>query len=780
MHSSNHSHKFMKKIFCIRLFICLAFLQVSSIVALSAVPPVPDLSILPHGRDTLPESLPHFPDRLHAYVWRNWNLVTLEKLAGVVDAPVSGVKNLARSMGLPAYREPAWKPEQVYITLIRRNWHLLPYEQILDLVGMTPAQLNVSLREDDFLWVKLGMEKPSCEPLVWKKPDKNAIKWARETQKTIQPLAAVKVQEPRFAFIDKLKKTSGKFHQTAGEKGKSLRFIYSYFALYGDPLATDAEIFPDGLLEKLSGMGVNGVWLHVLLRDLAPGGEKFPEFGNKHEIRLKKLRETVEKAKKYNIDLYLYLNEPRAMPVSFFENGSVPGRKETRGVREGIYCAMCTSNEDVRQWITDALAYVFTEVSGLGGVFTISGSENLTFCNSHGQWQKCERCSAKTGPEVIADANALIAQGVHRAAPEAKVIVWDWGWNRHGMATEIIEKLPPDVWLMSVSEWGLPIERGGVQTRVGEYSISSVGPGERARTHWQTARDYGLKTVAKVQFNCSWEIAAVPFVPVMDLVAEHCSNLTSSGVDGYLMSWSLGGYPSPNLEIPQLFDRKPVPSKDEVLDELALKRYGKEGAPEARKAWTLMSNAYREYPFTGAVVYYSPVQIGPANLLRPQATAYRATMSGIPYDDLARWRSIFPPDIFAQQYEKMATGFAEAIPVLEKAVKLSDGNPDVLAELRYAKVIRIHFASVANQVRYVLLRNQYNAPGLKVSEKKELARQIRPIVEDEMQLARQLYDLTLVDSCIGFESANQYFYVPNDLLEKIISCRRIINDLDNN
>ena len=37
-----------------------------------------------------------------------------------------------------------------YITLIRRNWHLLPYEQLLELVEMTPEQLAFTLREDDF------------------------------------------------------------------------------------------------------------------------------------------------------------------------------------------------------------------------------------------------------------------------------------------------------------------------------------------------------------------------------------------------------------------------------------------------------------------------------------------------------------------------------------------------------------------------------------------------------------------------------------------------------
>ncbi len=102
---------------------------------------------------------------------------------------------------------------------------------------------------------------------------------------------------------------------------------------------------------------------------------------------------------------------------------------------------------------------------------------------------------------------------------------------------------------MSVSEWSTPIERGGVKSLVGEYSISAVGPGPRALNHWALARDVGLKTVAKVQVNNSWELSAVPSLPVLDLVAEHCHRLAAAKVDGLMLSWSLGGYPSPNLQV---------------------------------------------------------------------------------------------------------------------------------------------------------------------------------------------------------------------------------------
>lgn len=102
---------------------------------------------------------------------------------------------------------------------------------------------------------------------------------------------------------------------------------------------------------------------------------------------------------------------------------------------------------------------------------------------------------------------------------------------------------------MSVSEWDLEIDRGGVKNKVGEYSISSVGPGPRALRHWKIARQNGLKTIAKIQAGCTWEIGAVPYIPAVENVARHAENLRNSQVDGLMLGWTLGGYPSPNLEV---------------------------------------------------------------------------------------------------------------------------------------------------------------------------------------------------------------------------------------
>ena len=433
-----------------------------------------------------------------------------------------------------------------------------------------------------------------------------------------------------------------------GEDRLSLRFIYSYSAVYGDSLSSpELDPYPEGLLQRLSSLGVNGVWLHVVLRELAPGGTAFPEFGAGGERRLANLRALAARAKKYGIGVYLYMNEPRAMPAAFFKD-----RPEMAGVREGEFVALCTSHPAVRRWMSDALAYVFSRVPDLAGVFTITASESLTNCASHGQWRQCPHCQGRDDAEIIAEVTATIAEGVHRGNPKAKVIAWDWGWN-DGEAAKIIARLPKSIWFMSVSEWEVPIDRGGVRMSVGEYSLSAVGPGARAKRRWNEAKEAGLKTVAKVQLNNSWEFAAVPYLPVMDLVARHCRNLASAGVDGMMLSWSQGGYPSPNLEIAARFRMQPTPSVDEVLDALAVERYGVEGAPLARKAWTAFSTAFQQYPFDVPVLYLCPVHLGPANPLYLEKTGYAATMvGGIPYDDLKAWRGQYPADVFDRAVRK--------------------------------------------------------------------------------------------------------------------------------
>lgn len=729
-------------------------------------------SMLPIGNAPQPVLLPHFPSRLHAYTWLNWQLVPTERLAQVVHAKPEDILTIGKSMGLP--KPPEIREEhqiRSYITVIRRNWHLLPYEQLLTLLGWDEEKLAYTLREDDFLFVKLGNVKPDCEPLMYRTPTESENERALEIAELVQrhfPDGLATREESLFDFVDELSQMPAHRPEKKKDSLFSPRFCASYFALYGDPyLETEADSFPEGYLARLHDSGVDGVWMQAVLYKMTrfPWDESRSE---QHEERLENLASLVAKCKKQGINVYLYLNEPRAMPLAFFEQ-----HPELKGAVEGDHAALCTSVPEVRTYIRNSVRTICEAVPDLAGFFTITASENLTNCWSHYQGASCPRCGKRGPAEVIAQLNATIQEGIEESGSKAELIVWDWGWQDH-WSKEAIEALPEEVSLMSVSEWSIAVERGGVPTSVGEYSISVVGPGPRATRHWEIARKHRLKTVAKVQANNTWEISSLPYIPALENVAQHAANVRDAQVDGLMLGWTLGGCPSPNLEVFAEMGRSEKATIDEVLLSVATRRFGSESAPAIVKAWKSFSEAFREYPYHGSLMYTSPQQIGPANPLWSEPTGYGASMVGFPYDALEQWRAAFPREVFIAQFTKMADGFDQALEELQESllekVHTQEQSEVLQQEMDMAKVCSIHFRSVANQARFVIGREQ-----LASSNDAETIQELETVLRSEINLAKALHEIQTRDSRIGYEASNHYFYVPLDLAAKVVNCEYLLS-----
>jgi hypothetical protein len=730
------------------------------------------LKQLPRGPAPRAVEFPHFPTRVHAFVWRNWDLVPVARLAAVLGVPSTRVAELGSAMGLG--KPPVISSEigkRAYITIIKRNWHLLPYEQLLQLLEWTPEELAFTLREDDFLYIKLGNLKPECPPLAWVERDpavREQERWIAQTVAGAFGPTWRKPSQPLFGFVPALsQRTSAMPHNQSDQ----LRFCYSYFALYGDPLLEpDLDPYPDGYLARLAEAGVNSVWMQAVLYKLARFPWR-PELSQRFEERLTNLRQLAARARKHGIGLYLYLNEPRAMPQSFFAE-----HPDLKGVSAGDHATLCVRQPDVQKYLIGAIESICRAVPELGGFFTITASENLTNCWSHGQGANCPRCREVAPAEVIAGTNALFQQGIDQAGGPQRLLAWDWGWA-DGWVEEIIRRLPAKASLMSVSEWSLPIERGGVKTEVGEYSLSAVGPGPRATRHWALARKRGLRVVAKVQAANSWELSAVPYVPAVLNTARHAANLRELGVTEIMLGWTLGGYPSPNLEVvKEVMSASSANDGDReqrvsaALNAVAQRRFGTALAPTVVQAWRQCSTAYGEFPFNISVVYQAPLQNGPSNLLFSKPTGYTATMVGFPYDDLKGWHGPYPPEVFASQLLKVADGFSQAAQALRAAVPIAGASSGqtkaLIAEAGLMSACALHWRSVANQTKFVLNRSL-----LEKGSSPSAAESLNDILEDEIRLAVELHRLQSGDSRIGFEASNQYYYVPLDLAEKVVNCR---------
>ena len=726
-----------------------------------------------------------FPSRLHAFVFRNWTLVPDDRLAKVLETSVENVTELAASMGLPPQVniENQWSTSKGYITLVRSNWNLLNYDQLLTLLGISRKEMAWRLKEDDFLYVKLGNLKPFCAPLIYEAPTKDMLAKASQISKWVKEIGdlAFAPEIPRFSFLNDFpKQVSEKeimkqeqFNGKTNSAGFSLRMVSSYCAEFGDPLMDpNLGSFPEGLLFRLAKVGVNAIWLHTVLNTLVASDGAFPGSADAPK-RIEGLKNLVKRASRFGIGVYLYMNEPRGLETRFFESSDLS--KSFEGVKETNYAALCTSVPEVRQWLTNSLKTVFQDVPNLAGIFTITGSENLTSCISHGKQKECERCKDRTYSDIMIELISSMEKGVKSGNPKANVIVWDWGWDDR-FAETIIKGIPKSCWLMSVSEWSLPIVRGGIQSTVGEYSISSVGPGPRAKNHWKIARAAGLKTVAKVQVNSTWEMSIVPALPTMDLVARHAENLSMESVTGMMLSWSLGGYPSANID---LFHSWKTGKMDDNLNALSKKYYGEKATPFIRKAWTEFSEGFKEFPFHISTLYLGPQQMGPANPFYIQPTGMMATMAGIPYDDLNHWRAVYPAKIWADQMSKVAQGFAKGCRTLEDAIKQSKGEAkkDLETELNRAEAVAIHFASVVNQARFIMARDSFFA-SMNLKYRRGCIEKMQRIAINEIKLVKRMIPIVKNDPYIAFESSNHYYYVPQNLLEKYINLKEVLERLN--
>ncbi len=143
-------------------------------------------NILPAGPS--PEALRprHFPAAFQAVVWRNWGMVPVERLAHILGTSTENILKTADDLGLrvPPVLNKRWLARG-YITIIKNNWHLLTYEQLLELLDWSPEQLAYALKEDDFLYHKVGLLKPKPESVQFRPLEPEEITATAEIRKTI-------------------------------------------------------------------------------------------------------------------------------------------------------------------------------------------------------------------------------------------------------------------------------------------------------------------------------------------------------------------------------------------------------------------------------------------------------------------------------------------------------------------------------------------------------------------------------------------------------------------
>ena len=681
----------------------------------------------------------HFPNAFYAAVFRLWETVPAHRIAGGLGVKLDDVYKAANDMCLPLQQyDPAWE-KRGYITTIRNAWHILPYEQLLGVLGWDENRLASVLKEDDFLSVKLGDFKPHCERV---KPEKLTKEGKRKLEiiKTAMGthFSDMFCGKKPFDFFEDVAECD------AAQSGSGLRMIYSYCGLYAGVLDNDIDLsYPDSLLSMYRSFGINAIWLPAVLYQLVPFtfDESYSQGWQDKQMRL---RELIAKAGKYNIKVYLYLNEPRCMPNSFFDK-----YPHLAGRRTDQYTALCSECKEVMSYLRYAVRTLCEAVPDIGGFFAITCSENLTHCKSNREGEPCERCADVPISKLISDIICAISEESSMVNPNIKTIAWSWAWDifmTRKEITECIDSIPTDVIIQCNSEANMEYTRGGIRGNIIDYSMSIPGPGPDARFIWDYAKSKGHEVSAKVQVNVTWECSALPFLPVFDLIREHMRGLKRTGVNHLMLSWTLGGYPSFNLKLASACLENP---SEETYDSLLKEEFG-EYDTVVKKAAKVFSLAFSEFPFDVWTLYKGPQNPGPSNLLYSSPSGFEATMTCYCYDDIDSWRSIYPRDIYIEQLRKLSVKWKQGLDIL-------CDMPDCL------------FKQCA-EGGYMMFRSSYLQALYTDNRDNGVTEHNGEILHEEKELAINMYKLMLKNNFIGYEAANHYYFNKTMLAEKFINC----------
>ena len=102
----------------------------------------------------------NFPTKWQTVIFRNYGMFSDSRIAKVLSCDEDTVRREACRLGISNTPYlPEWE-KKGYLTAYRNNWFLLPKDQLIELLGISEDKYEFTLKEEDFLGIKLGEFKP--------------------------------------------------------------------------------------------------------------------------------------------------------------------------------------------------------------------------------------------------------------------------------------------------------------------------------------------------------------------------------------------------------------------------------------------------------------------------------------------------------------------------------------------------------------------------------------------------------------------------------------------
>ena len=550
-----------------------------------------------------------------------------------------------------------------------------------------------------------------------------------------------------------------------------------------DELLDDIDYYPDEYLNRLAHEGVNGLWLTVSLRDLCK--TSITELHSDATQRLKKLRNTVNKCRKYGIKIWLFMIEPKSFALNDPFLKKHPEFKGALSEDNDSYC-FCPSSEKAQKYLYESTNWLFEQVSGLGGIINISHGERVTTCLSSvcsifDNPVECPRCGAIPKGEILKQSLGAMHKGMTDANPEAELISWFYmptPLEKAKWVFEVAEYLPKDIILQyNFESNGMKNQLG--QPRIGgDYWLSYVGPSDDFVRLSEKAMAAGIQVSAKIQVGCSHEVATVPFVPVPGLLYRKYKKMYKNGCSSVMQCWYFGNYPGlMNKTAGVLAFENFNQTEKEFLTEIARTEWG-QFANQVVTAWKKFAAGYSNYPLSNQFQYYGPIHDGVVwpLLLKPELEPLQPT-----------WKPKLPPsgDAIGECLKgftlsealslctTMDKEWEKGVLLLKELVPHFQNNEERLKDIALAEALGIQIKSGKNILRFYYLRCQFYASVC--SDALKILQEMQCIVQKEIQNSRRMIELCESDSRLGFHpEAENYKYYPAKLKWRIKQLRELL------
>ncbi|MCZ2080241.1 MAG: prolyl oligopeptidase family serine peptidase [Bryobacterales bacterium] len=510
-------------------------------------------------------------------------------------------------------------------------------------------------------------------------------------------------------------------------------------------------LYTDGLLQRISRDGFNAIWIWLNTEEAAWNSRIFPELDDPQaHARLARLQDVARRAKRFGIDVYIYLatGYNHHIPEWFYKK-----YPDLKGYGWGS--PMETTILRVREYHAEIVGNIFRYAPDLKGMVVIYDSEGFYHSgNREASRKQCRTCQDMTLEEISLQLlnnlnDAMRATGGN----EKELIAWSYGDNVPWVE-RLIPRLPKNVIVQSDFSKGGLVVRDGIRHLTGDYNLTLVGPPESYVRQHRAAKQAGLDFVTKTEHAVSQEFIFVPYIPAMEQWARRIGKIRSVDTEGIFANWCHYGYmASLPAQLLNEMSFDPAPDIEAELHSLAVRNYGPQSAPLVVRAWRHLSDGIREFPYSDNVSRIpGPLQKGPSHpfFLDPKIPNFGRWRSW--QNDLA-WTKPWGPAVAAKYLGKVRAEFVKGAALLDEARTASQGkHREALdAEWRIATLLESSLATVLHLIDWIEARSRFYG-AQSDSERAAAARELESVLIAERANVQRVLPLLEADSRLGYAS----------------------------